>query len=110
MKTVINGKWPGQPKKKYEPIDIDAVVKCRDHFKPDRVVTHHKYEAMFEGIKEGDCFRVPGGNKQVSAVALALRHYLKRHHINGIVRQKSVCDDGIGRVWLIKVLPPKEEK
>jgi hypothetical protein len=105
METKIKGNWPGKPRKEYKAIDISKVEKCNDPYKPGRVVTLHKYEAMFYGVKEGDCFRVPGGNKEVSAVALALRHYLKRHQINGIVRQKSVCDDGIGRVWLIKVLP-----
>lgn len=101
-KSPFPGKVTPQPAKK-KSVDLAGIEKCRDPYTPERVINKHKYDQLFEGIKEGDCFKVPGGDRERSALSRALRLYLKRHNIDGIVRQEGRTADGIGRVWLIRV-------
>lgn len=96
--------FPGKAPKVKKALDLSGIVKCRDQYRPERVITQHKYDAMFAGLREGDCFRVPGGSCELSAFSRALRCYLKREGIDGIVRQQGRTDDGIGRVWLVKII------
>jgi hypothetical protein len=110
VQTKFAGRNPFKPKpepKPRTPLDLARVVKCRDPYKPDRVVKEHKYKQLFAGVEEGDCFRVTGGSTELSALARALRLYLKKHGIDGIVRQQGRTEDGIGRVWLVKVVDRK---
>lgn len=87
-------------------VDVSKIVKCDDPYAPQRVVNTHKWDQLFAGVKEGDCFRVPDGDPlTLSATARALRVHLKRNGINGIVRQQARTADGIGRVWLVKIVP-----
>lgn len=95
-------KPPRKPQVKTK-LDLDGVQKCRDPYKPERVIQEHKYEQLFKDLKEGDCFRVPGGSKELSAFARALRVHLERNAMEGIVRQSSRTEDGIPRVWLRKL-------
>ena len=104
IKTKTRGAWPGKEKRQHTPLDLAAVVKCRDPYKPERVINKHKYDELFAGVQEGDCFRVPGGDRERSALARALRVYLKRIGVEGIVRQEGRTEDGVGRVWLVKVI------
>ncbi len=97
------GKAP-KPKREKKEIDLSGIEKCRDPYAPERIVNQHKYDAIFAGLAEGDCFRVPGGSKELSAFSRGLRCYMKRIGMNGIVRQQGRTADGIGRVWLLKVL------
>ena len=99
--------WPGKPANQphvKRPVDLSIVTKCRDPYQPQRVVRQHKYDELFQGVREGDCFRVNGDAVARSALARALRLYLKRQGIEGIVRQEGRTDDGIGRVWLVKIV------
>jgi hypothetical protein len=99
--------WPGKPPKPVNvkrPVDLSIVTRCNDPYTAERVVRQHKYDEMFEGVKEGDCFRIDADAVTRSAVARALRLYLKRQGVEGIVRQSGRTDDGIGRVWLVKIV------
>lgn len=97
------GKQP-KPKQVKRPLALDKVTKCRDPYQAERVVRQHKYDELFAGVREGDCFRVDGDSVALSALARALRGYLVRQGIEGIVRQSGRTDDGIGRVWLVKII------
>lgn len=103
--TLSKAGFPGKPKKVkvHVPVDLDKVQKCRDPYKPERVVLERKYEELFKNIAQGDCWRVQGGSGEVSAFARALRAHMERKNIKGIVRQSSRTEDGIPRVWLIKI-------
>ena len=109
MKTKLSkAPFPGKQKMAYQSIDTSKVKRCRDPYQPERVVQRHKYDELFAGLKEGDCYRVEeGGVQALSALARAMRCYMKRHGIDGIVRQSSKTDDGIPRVWLVKTIKPK---
>lgn len=98
--------FPAKPKTSYHALDVSRIKKTRTPYKPVRVVAHRKYDELFSGIKEGDCFEVDGDIRELSALARALRAYLDRHDIKGIVRQASQTEDGIKRVWLLRVLRP----
>ena len=109
-KTKFAGHSPFEPKpepKPRTPVDLSIVEKCRDPYLPERVVKRQKYEELFAGVKEGDCFRVHGGPDERTALARALRVYLDKQSIEGIVRQNGRTEDGIGRVWLVKVVDRK---
>ena len=103
------GKSPFAPKVKAARIDLDLsiVEKCSDPYNPERASQQAKYDELFAGVKEGDCFRVHGGNKERTALARALRVYLDRNKIKGLVRQNGRTKDGIGRVWFFKELDKK---
>jgi hypothetical protein len=96
--------FPGKPKRTHTPLDLDGIQKCRDPYKPDRAIADRKYDELFGAAKEGDCFRVPGGTKELSAFARAARMHFQRHGQQAIVRQQSRTDDGIQRVWILKIL------
>lgn len=105
-KTKLRGNFPGKQPKTKTPVDLSAVKKTRTPYQPDRVINQHKYDDLFGGVQEGDCFELPGGEStELSALARALRVYLKRNGVNGIVRQSGRTPDGIGRVWFLKRLP-----
>lgn len=97
------GKTP-KPKQVKRPVQLDNVTRCRDPYTAERVIRQHKYDELFAGVQEGDCFRIKGDAVARSALARALRGYLKRQGIEGIVRQSGRTDDGIGRVWLLKIV------
>lgn len=109
-KSPFPGRTPPKPARKHPvhiPVDLDGVQKCQDPYKPERVIKDRKYDELFKELSAGDCWRVPGGVKELSAFARALRVHLERNGIEGIVRQASKTDDGIGRVWLLKILNKK---
>lgn len=103
------GNTPFEPRKKpvRKDIDLSIVEKCSDPYMPERKSVQSKYEELFAGVKEGDCFRVHGGNDERTALARALRVYLEKSGIKGLVRQNGRTDDGIGRVWFYKDLSKK---
>jgi hypothetical protein len=96
------GKAP-KPKRSYKDLDLSVVKKTRDPYKPERVINEHKYDDLFAGVQEGDCFTVDGSASDLSALARALRLYMARHRIEGLVRQQKQSADGLGRVWLLRV-------
>lgn len=97
--------FPGKNTAIRTPLDLGKVQKTRAPYRPSRVVNQHKYDQLFAGVKEGDCFELPGGESlELTALARALRVHLKRHGIEGIVRQQGRTEDGIGRVWLVKIV------
>lgn len=96
------GKAP-KPKRSYKDLDLSRVQKTRDPYKPERVINERKYDELFAGVQEGDCFTVEGSASDLSALARALRLYMARHRIEGMVRQQKRCADGVGRVWLLRV-------
>lgn len=106
IKTQLNGPWPGvkvdkQPKLN-NPVDLNTVKKTRTPYIVPRVDKQgKKYDELFSGVKEGDCFECPPN--QAANVSKALRVYCKNKKIDGVIKQNSRCDDGKGRVWLYKV-------
>ena len=77
--------------------------RCKDPYRPGRLIQQRKYDELFKDIEEGACFRCPD-TKTMGTVAQALRQHLKRNGIQGIVRQKANNDDGVCRVWLVKIV------
>lgn len=98
------GAFPGKPRRAHTAVNLDAVQKCRDPYKPERVIQERKYDELFKNVAEGDCFRVPGGANELSSFARAVRLHFQRKGMQAIVRQQSRTDDGIGRVWVLKIL------
>ena len=110
MKTKLGpAPFPGKQPRTKKALDLTTVTKCRDPYKPERVMQQHKYDDLFAGVREGDCFRVDGDAAARSALSRALRLYLKRQGVEGIVRQEGRTEDGIGRVWLLKIIRPRLE-
>lgn len=103
------GKSPFKPKepRTHKPVDIGIIEKCNDPYTHERKSQQSKYDELFAGVKEGDCFRVYGGHEERTALARALRVYLQKNGINGLVRQNGRTEDGIGRVWFFKDLGRK---
>jgi hypothetical protein len=83
-------------------VNLDAVQKCADPYKPERVILQHKYDELFANVKEGDCFRCPD-DKTMAAIARALRMHLKRRGWGCVVRQQAKTEDGVHRVWALKI-------
>ena len=103
--------FPGKEPKAHNPVDLSMVKRTAAPYQPTRVVNKHKYDELFAGLKEGDCFEIPGGDSAaLSALARAMRVYLQRQGIEGIVRQQGRTADGVGRVWLLKVLSHAQER
>src|SRR5574343_1265107 len=116
MKTQINGFWPGvtQVEKKERkqhkpnaPVDLATVKKTRAPYTPANTGNKEsKYETLFRGVQEGDCFECPP--EKTANLSKALDTYLKKNKIDGMIKQNSRCDDGKGRVWLYKVFGPRK--
>lgn len=115
MKTLINGNWPGVPQvekkerkqhKPNAPVDLSTVAKTRaPYVSPNTGQLVSKYDALFKGVQEGDCFECPP--EKTANLSKALDTYIKKHKIDGVIKQNSRCDDGKGRVWLYKVYKAK---
>jgi len=104
MKTKLaKAPWPGKKPIVHKQVNLDLVKKTNDQYKPQRVILKHKYDELFSGAKEGDCFRCPD-EATMCALARALRSYFKRKGIPVIVRQQLLTEDRIPRVWLVKFL------
>lgn len=105
MKTKLakNTNWPGKVPASKKHVNLEDVKKTRDAYAPERVIKKHKYEEMFSDLKEGDCFRCPD-QTTMAAVARALRVYIKRQGWDGVVRQNERTEDGICRVWAVKII------
>lgn len=104
VKTKIakGAAWPHKKALTKKAVVVEEVQKCNDPYKPERVVLRHKYDELFDGVKEGDCFRCPD-EKTMGAISRALRMYFKRNGWDGIVRQQLQTADGIPRVWAVKI-------
>jgi hypothetical protein len=106
--TQLRGNFPGhtpkarKPSKPRETADIASIVKTRDPYTGERVSDGSKWDEVFRGCKEGDCFVMPP--EETARTERALRKWLEREKINAIVRRQSKGEDGKGRVWLLKVL------
>lgn len=103
--TKTRGNWPGKPPRVHTAANIDAIVKTRAPYTGTRVTAGSKWDHVFQGAREGDCFECPP--EETARVERALRMWLKKYGIEGIVRRQSKSEDGKGRVWLLKVLKPK---
>lgn len=99
--------WPHKKPANKQDVNLDAVQKCADPYRPERIVQRHKYDELFANVKEGDCFRCPDA-KTTAAVARALRMHFKRNGLDGVIRQNVKTDDGVCRVWAVKVF--KEQR
>jgi hypothetical protein len=108
MKTKLakGTPWPGKKPRVKTPVNLDAVQKCSDPYKPERVILRHKYDELFAGVKEGDCFRCPD-EQTTGAIARALRQHIKRQGWDCVVRQQARTEDGVARVWAVKIIKPK---
>lgn len=94
--------WPHKKTHTKAAVNLDAVQKCADPYKPERVIQKHKYDELFKDVKEGDCFRCPD-EPTMAAIARALRMHLKRQGMDGVIRQQARTADGVLRVWAVKV-------
>ena len=94
--------WPGKKPGTKTPVNIDAIRKTSAPYTPDRVIKEHKYPDLFAGVKEGDCFECPDA-VTMAAMARALRLYLVRQGCTGVVRQSARTEDGVPRVWCLKI-------
>jgi hypothetical protein len=108
MKTKLakGTTWPGKKPRVKTPVNLDAVQKCSDPYKPDRVILQHKYDELFKDVKEGDCFRCPD-ELTTAAISRALRMHIKRQGWDGVVRQQARTEDGVARVCAFKIIKPK---
>jgi hypothetical protein len=108
MKTKLakGTTWPGKKPRVKTPVNLDAVQKCSDPYKPERVILQHKYDELFKDVKEGDCFRCPD-ELTTAAISRALRMHIKRQGWDGVVRQQARTEDGVARVWAVKIIKPK---
>lgn len=61
-----------------------------------------KYTHLFDDLKPGQCIKTDP--KTIKNVAKALTRWLAKNDTTGnyYVRQTELCDDGFGRVWLLK--------
>lgn len=90
---------PPAPEK---PVNLEIVKKTRAPYMPPRVNRFKsKYDDLFAGCKEGDCWETT--LEDVGKLEKALVTWLKRNKIEGIVKRNSKCPDGVARVWLYKV-------
>ena len=115
MKTLINGNWPGvsqvekkehKQHKRNAPVDLATVKKTRAPYTPANTGNKEsKYETLFRGVQEGDCFECP--SEKTANLSKALDTYIKKNKIDGVIKQNSRCEDGKGRVWLYKVYKAK---
>lgn len=100
--TTLRGPWPKIPKKPQVLTDFNAIKKTRDPYQTSKTREMGKWDKLFQGISEGDCFVMP--TEEVARASSALRKWLKTNDIDGLIRQRSKCEDGQGRVWLYKIL------
>lgn len=109
MKTKLakGVSFPGKSPATKTTVDLSKIVKTREVYAPNRVINKHKYDELFEGIQEGDCFQV-ASPEALSATARALRLYLVRQGWDGVVRQTALTKDGIPRVWCVKIFKDKK--
>lgn len=106
--TQTRGNWPGKaalPKRERQSTKFDEIVKSRTPYIVTRTTQASKWDAVFKGVQEGDCFEMQP--EDVARGEQALRKFLEKNGIEGIVRRRTRCEDGKGRVWLLKVLKPK---
>jgi hypothetical protein len=99
--------FPGKVPATKTTVDLSKIVKTRETYAPQRVINKHKYDALFEGVQAGDCFQVETP-EALSALARALRLYLKRQGWDGVVRQTALTKDGVPRVWCVKIFKDKK--
>ena len=91
-------KSPAQEK----PVNLSIVKKTKAPYMPPRVDRFKsKYDDLFQGASEGDCWET--NTEDVGKLEKALSTWLKRNKIEGIVRRNAHCPDGVARVWLYKV-------
>lgn len=85
-----------------KPANLAIVKKTNAPYMPPRVDRFKsKYDELFSGCKEGDCWETT--LEDVSKLEKGLVTWLKRNNIEGIVRRNAHCPDGVARVWLYKV-------
>lgn len=112
MQTKIRGSFPGhvQPAPKvreYTPANIEAITKTQAPYTPARPDQGSKWAALFEGVKPGDCFETPPA--ETARTERALRVYLSKLGYTSrdyVIRRRSTCEDGMGRVWVVKMYAP----
>jgi hypothetical protein len=112
--TQLRGNFPGHTpkaetvkkpaKKKAAPASTNfaAIKRTRAPYKPPKYTGPSKWADLFQGAKEGDCWEMQP--EDCPRAEIALRKWLEKNEIKGIIRRNAKCDDGKGRVWLLKVL------
>ena len=85
---------------KIAPVDVSKLEICDDPLPSHRALPDHKYDAIFDKLKHGQCVKTEAG--RADKVAQALRTYLKRKQKSGAVKAMSDYGDGHGRVWLLR--------
>jgi hypothetical protein len=111
MTTQLRGAWPGQPEQAKKerkkpapdkPANLDAVKRTRTPYMQPRVDRFKsKYDDLFEGAQEGDCWETTF--EDCAKISKALDTWCKRKGMDALVRQNARCPDGVARVWLYKV-------
>lgn len=110
IKTVLNGNWPGiimeeKPKRKNapeKPADLSVIKRTKAPYMHPRVDRFKsKYDGLFTGAVEGDCWETT--EEDVGKIEKALKTWMEKNGIEGMVRRNKRCPDGVARVWLWKV-------
>jgi len=113
MNTQLRGNFPGQPTAPKKPprqnavANIDAIVKTQAPYVGTRPDMGSKWAALFDGVKAGDCFEMP--SEETARAERALRMYLTKKGYTSrdyVIRRRCTCEDGLGRVWVIKLFAP----
>lgn len=101
VKTAVRGNFPKKEPRPACKVNTETIVKTRAPYTGGRSTPEGKWEALFRGATEGDCFEM--APEDTTRAEAALRTWMRKKGIEGIVRRKSRCEDGKGRVWLLKV-------
>lgn len=101
MKTAWTKDSPYKQKRKDVPADS---LQIEDTPWPGVIrSTASKYQHLFEAMRSGQC--IACNSSESSAIAAAMRKHFKSRGRNPIIRTQSKCEDGKGRVWLIRADP-----
>lgn len=114
--SPFTGLAPAKPEKKPSKsikIDPATIVRSRAPYEPVNKSSESKFGHLWTNLKDGDCWEFDGDDaaRKAGAFANSFRRHLETRGAWGLVRERSLCEDGKARVWLIKYDPnPKKLK
>jgi hypothetical protein len=103
MKTKFVGAHPfGALAPKSLTIDVARLKIESTPYQPEgRRSIASKYTRLFSKLSEGQC--IVCEPKETGSVRAALQKHYKNRKAHPIIRTISHCEDGKGRVWLVKL-------
>lgn len=81
-------------------IKISALEITDDEYTDGRSAVISKYDQLFAKMKPGQRIKCDG--EEIGKVSNALKKYLEKNKLEGIVRAKARHTDGQGGVWWLK--------